>query len=206
VQYDRLVPALAGVLGTITVVLTVLGVAYNPAILFVAVVFGAATYLVYYHASGRLAARVYRTVERQAAVDGGRTQRRRGRGSGRGPRGGFGAGPREEWTPPRDGATAREAGFGRGTAQAGVGAGQRQRRTRQRQQGRRTGQRQRAARTGAGPTTAEAYRTLGLDPGADDASVKRAYREMVKEVHPDADGGDEAAFKAVTAAYERLTD
>jgi curved DNA-binding protein CbpA len=35
--------------------------------------------------------------------------------------------------------------------------------------------------------------------------VKQAYREKVKEVHPDTDGGDEEAFKKVNRAYERLT-
>ena len=50
----------------------------------------------------------------------------------------------------------------------------------------------------------EAYRTLGVEPGADEATVKRAYRERVKVVHPDR-GGDEAEFKRVTAAYDRLT-
>jgi curved DNA-binding protein CbpA len=36
--------------------------------------------------------------------------------------------------------------------------------------------------------------------------VRAAYRDRVKEVHPDTDAGDEEAFKSVTAAYERLTD
>jgi len=65
------------------------------------------------------------------------------------------------------------------------------------------------ARTASGGTAAiterEAYDRLGLDPGADEATIKRAYRERVKEVHPDR-GGDEKAFKRVTAAYDRLTD
>ena len=56
-----------------------------------------------------------------------------------------------------------------------------------------------------GPSRAEAYRRLGLEPGADEATVKRAYREQVKEVHPDTADGDQEAFKRVTRAYERLT-
>lgn len=52
---------------------------------------------------------------------------------------------------------------------------------------------------------AEAYRTLGLDPGADREAVKRAYRQRVKEVHPDTDTGDEEAFKKVNKAYELLS-
>lgn len=57
-----------------------------------------------------------------------------------------------------------------------------------------------------GPSRAEAYRTLGLDPDADEEDVRRAYRERVKEVHPDRPAGDEDEFKRVTQAYERLTD
>lgn len=57
----------------------------------------------------------------------------------------------------------------------------------------------------SGPSRREAYETLGLDPGADEAEVRRAYRDTVKEVHPDR-GGDETEFKEVTRAYERLTE
>jgi DnaJ-domain-containing protein 1 len=57
-----------------------------------------------------------------------------------------------------------------------------------------------------GPSLAEAYRRLGLEPGADESAVKRAYRERVKEVHPDTESGDQEAFKEVTRAYERLTE
>ena len=57
-----------------------------------------------------------------------------------------------------------------------------------------------------GPSRAEAYRRLGLEPGADESAVKRAYRERVKEVHPDTETGDQEAFKQVTRAYERLTE
>lgn len=51
----------------------------------------------------------------------------------------------------------------------------------------------------------EAYRALGLDPGADDDAVRTAYRERVKEVHPDRPSGDEDEFKRVNRAYEQLT-
>lgn len=52
----------------------------------------------------------------------------------------------------------------------------------------------------------EAYRVLGLSPGADDDAVKAAYRRQVKAVHPDADGGDPEAFRRLTAAYETLRE
>ncbi|WP_380678068.1 J domain-containing protein [Salinigranum sp. GCM10025319] len=58
----------------------------------------------------------------------------------------------------------------------------------------------------SGPSRQEAYETLGLDPGADDDEVKRAYRRQVKETHPDTPSGDEDEFKRITRAYERLTD
>jgi hypothetical protein len=57
-----------------------------------------------------------------------------------------------------------------------------------------------------GPSRTEAYRTLGLDPDASPEEVKRAYRERVKEVHPDTESGDEEAFKRINRAYETLTD
>jgi hypothetical protein len=50
------------------------------------------------------------------------------------------------------------------------------------------------------------YRTLGLDPGATPAEIKRAYRRLAKAYHPDS-AGDRALprFLAIQAAYERLT-
>lgn len=81
----------------------------------------------------------------------------------------------------------------RGRARAGT------RRTRQRSD--RAAHRPRSS----GPTRREAYRTLGLDPDAEEGEIKRAYREKVKTTHPDR-GGDEEAFKEVTNAYEQLTD
>jgi curved DNA-binding protein CbpA len=47
---------------------------------------------------------------------------------------------------------------------------------------------------------------LGVGPDADESAVRRAYRERVKETHPDTEDGDEDAFKRVNAAYERLSD
>ncbi|MBI2781449.1 MAG: J domain-containing protein [Chloroflexi bacterium] len=53
--------------------------------------------------------------------------------------------------------------------------------------------------------TEDPYRTLGLEPGASAAEVKRAYRLLAKAFHPDSAG--EAAvprFLAIHAAYEQL--
>lgn len=47
---------------------------------------------------------------------------------------------------------------------------------------------------------AAAFRTLGLPAGATREEVREAYREKVKEVHPD-HGGDGDEFKRVREAY-----
>ena len=189
-QYDRLTKGIAVVFGVLTAVLTVVGLLASPAVLFLALTFGASTYLMYYHLSGRMAASVYERVERRAATD--------GRGARRGgDRGGFGAGPREEWEPPRDGRARRAAERVRQ---------ERARRQRARRGSQQAGQRRQRAQQPSGPTPAEAYDRLDLEPSADERAVKQAYRERVKETHPDTDGGNEREFKRVKAAYETLTD
>lgn len=53
------------------------------------------------------------------------------------------------------------------------------------------------------------YGLLGVDPRADDDQIKKAYRRLARELHPDANGGDpeaEARFKEVSLAYEVLRD
>jgi hypothetical protein len=50
------------------------------------------------------------------------------------------------------------------------------------------------------------YRILGLEPGASQADIKRAYRRLAKTLHPDSAGERSLpAFLAVQEAYERLT-
>jgi len=48
------------------------------------------------------------------------------------------------------------------------------------------------------------YDVLGLDADADEDAVVQAYRERVKEAHPD-HGGSIAEFKRVRRAYEHVT-
>ncbi|WP_201987079.1 J domain-containing protein [Hymenobacter rubidus] len=53
------------------------------------------------------------------------------------------------------------------------------------------------------------YQVLGVPPTAPAADIKRAYRQLVVQYHPDKHGGDvrfEDQFKAVAAAYHVLGD
>ena len=49
---------------------------------------------------------------------------------------------------------------------------------------------------------------LGLQPGASDAEIKRAFRRMARDLHPDVNPDPTAKdrFQEVTRAYEALTD
>ncbi|WP_336358624.1 ferredoxin Fer [Haloarcula sp. CGMCC 1.6347] len=47
------------------------------------------------------------------------------------------------------------------------------------------------------------FEVLGIPPDADDGEIVDAYRERVKEAHPD-QGGSTEEFQAVKDAYERL--
>ena len=175
---DRLVSGLTAVFGAMTALVVLVSVVFVEPVLFVvAVPLAAATYAFWYHSSGTLRERLRRT---RTATDRGRRGGWRG-GFGAGPQGGFesarGQRARAEWE------RRQRQGQRRGGRGDGAGPGV-------------------SASTGMSP--AEAYRRLGLDRGADESEVQRAYRERVKEVHPDR-GGDEEEFKAVTEAYETLT-
>ena len=52
------------------------------------------------------------------------------------------------------------------------------------------------------------YEVLGLQKGATDAEIKKAYRQMAKKYHPDVnkEPGAEEKFKEVNEAYEVLSD
>ncbi|MEN6313083.1 MAG: molecular chaperone DnaJ [Clostridiaceae bacterium] len=53
------------------------------------------------------------------------------------------------------------------------------------------------------------YEVLGVDKNASDADIKKAYRKLAKQYHPDMNPDDktaEAKFKEVNEAYEILSD
>jgi len=48
---------------------------------------------------------------------------------------------------------------------------------------------------------ASALAVLGLEPGADAAAVDQAYRRLIKQHHPDREGGDATRAAEITKAY-----
>lgn len=176
--------ALSGVFGVMAVLQFALAVRYSLFFLTIAAAFGLASYLVWYHASGRMADRV-----RQRAAAGEYERQARERG-------GFGAGPREQRFRDARGpfGSARRSGGPRGRGGRGRTAADDRRRAPGGQQ------------MADGPTPAEAARILGVRPGDDESQIKAAYRQKVKAVHPDTDEGSEEAFKRVNRAYETLRE
>ena len=53
------------------------------------------------------------------------------------------------------------------------------------------------------------YGILGVDKSADGEEIKKRYRKLARELHPDKTKGDktlEERFKAVSEAYDILSD
>ena len=53
------------------------------------------------------------------------------------------------------------------------------------------------------------YKILGVSRDASDDEIKRAYRKLAQELHPDKHAGDkgkEDSFKLINEAYETLKD
>jgi len=50
------------------------------------------------------------------------------------------------------------------------------------------------------------YKTLGVDKGASQDEIKKAFRQKAHQCHPDKAGGDEAKFKELNEAYQVLSD
>lgn len=67
------------------------------------------------------------------------------------------------------------------------------------------------SRSGVRPTdmATDYYRTLGVDRGATQDEIKKAFRRLARETHPDANPDDpraEARFREAAEAYEVLSD
>lgn len=61
----------------------------------------------------------------------------------------------------------------------------------------------------ASPTIADHWAVLGLEPGADAAALKKAFRRQARRWHPDLNNNDPAAeerFKRINEAYAVLSD
>jgi len=50
------------------------------------------------------------------------------------------------------------------------------------------------------------YKTLGVDKNASAEDIKKAYRKLAHQHHPDKTGGNEAKFKEINEAYQVLSD
>ena len=58
-------------------------------------------------------------------------------------------------------------------------------------------------------TKRDYYDVLGIGRNADEKEIKRAYRKLAKQYHPDTNPGDKQAeqrFKEITEAYNVLSD
>ncbi|MDB5178256.1 MAG: chaperone protein DnaJ [Patescibacteria group bacterium] len=56
------------------------------------------------------------------------------------------------------------------------------------------------------PTKRDYYEILGISKSATADEIKRAYRKLAMQHHPDKHGGDDAQFKELGEAYETLKD
>jgi curved DNA-binding protein len=50
------------------------------------------------------------------------------------------------------------------------------------------------------------YKTLGVNKESTESDIKKAYRKLAKEYHPDKSSGNEERFKEIADAYETLGD
>jgi len=51
---------------------------------------------------------------------------------------------------------------------------------------------------------ASAFAILGLEPGADSAAIEAAYKRLIKQHHPDREGGDSGRAAEIIRAYREL--
>ena len=60
----------------------------------------------------------------------------------------------------------------------------------------------------AAMTVADHFKTLGVEPKANDEAIKKAYRKLAKQFHPDKnqERNAEEKFKEIANAYNVLSD
>src|SRR5919201_4415002 len=59
------------------------------------------------------------------------------------------------------------------------------------------------------PPRPDYYKTLGVGKNASQDEIKKAYRKLARQYHPDRNHGDakaETRFKEISAAYDVLSD
>ncbi|MEZ3115865.1 J domain-containing protein [Halobaculum sp. MBLA0147] len=206
---DTLVLGIAAVFAGTFVTMSVLALTYSWFLLFVAVPFGIAAYFLWYQVSGDLEERF-----RGRRADPAAAERRRAAAARKSAAEGATGGESRFAEEARR--AAREARRRRAEGAGVAGEGRVGGRGRGRGPGQSRGPGGAAGRRGGGPggrgpgtigsqgmPPAEAYDALDVERGASQERIKEAYRERVKEVHPDS-GGDEEAFKRVNEAYETL--
>lgn len=200
VRDSPLLFGLASVFAGLTTMLAVVAIVTREAfVLAVALPFAATGYFMWYQATGRMRERV------EEAPPGGGAERFAEQKAREGTQSRFAREARRRMGRDRQDrrrrGTSTAGGRRRRREPGGVGAGP--------GPGGFEGSRDRRSRAGQSPdepSLAEARSLLDVDPTATQEAIRRAYRERVKEVHPDTADGDEETFKRVTAAYERLAD
>src|SRR3989344_2954216 len=50
------------------------------------------------------------------------------------------------------------------------------------------------------------YQVLGVEKSASEEDIKKAYRKLAHQHHPDKSGGDDAKFKEINEAYQVLSN
>jgi hypothetical protein len=186
VNRDTLVLGIAAVFAGTFVTMSVLALSHSLFLLLVALPFGAASYFMWWQVSEDLEARFRRRADPDTAARREATARSRAAEAAASGDSRFAEEARRR-VAEEHAETGRRAA-GRGGADGPRGAGRRG-----------------GNPSGSGMARREAFDALGLDAGASQEQIKTAYRDRVKEVHPDS-GGDEESFKRVNRAYETLTE
>lgn len=202
------------------IVVGVVGLSLPP-LLLAALALGGMSYACFSEARDRVASSVYTRVGVEPNPDG--TVGEEGARAERSRSGRVTHEPRDDWDDPDDwpfddpfwtgegaapdGGTETVFGGSFGGSTAGSTLGGETGRTNERSRGNHaeTGRANQEGVRFVAPRAREACEVLGVDLDASPQAIRAAYRERVKETHPDR-GGEEATFKRVRWAYEYLRE